>query len=324
MKKVFKGTARHLLGALGLEVHRRPRQLPDQIPSGDFHLLWRDWINLAPLRFAYIYAKNRQTQRAVSKWISADVLEDSLWRYGIPGDNLLEDLNRVESVITYTDILSFLSTLLTDPRYLEIGVSAGKNFYQMSKQLDDALLVGLDIEDINPVLEGLYHRRGTIWESANLHPFIKYDGIAMEKRFTLTEFSEPENSNRIYYLSGDKFEEELWQSLEGMCFNLVFSDACHTPESIETELEFMLQSRLIDPSEFIMMWDDVNEERLPSVLRATTTLSQRFPNKRPYAAVVDIHGTYGGGGGALHRMALFISDSALRPGSDTELASTSV
>lgn len=324
MKKIFKRTAQRLLGAFGLEVHRRPRQRPDQVPSGDFHLFWRDWIDLAPLRFAHIYSKNRQTQRAVSEWISVETLEDSLWRYGIPRNDLLEDLNRVEREITYTDVLSLLSTLLTGPRYLEIGVSAGKNFYQVSKQLHDALLVGLDIEDINPVLEGLYDIRRVVWESANVHPFITYDGNTVGKRFILTEYSEPENRNRIFYLSGNKFEQELWGSLAGMCFNLVFSDACHTPESLETELKFMLQSGLIDSSEFIMMWDDVNEELLPSVLRATTTLRQRFPEKRPYVALVDIRGTYGGGGGGLHRIALFVSDNALRPGSDAELVSPPV
>ncbi len=312
MKKVLKRTAQRLLRAFGLEVHRLPRQLPNQIPIGDFHLLWRDWIDLG------------QTQRAVSEWISVEVLEDSFWRYGIPRNDLLKDLNRVERDPTYTDVLSFLSTLLTRPRYLEIGVSAGKNFYQISKQLHDALLVGLDIEDINPVLEGLYHGGRTVWESANVHPFTRYDGKTVGKRFTLMEYSDLENRNRVLYLSGDKFEQELWEPLAGMCFNLVFSDACHTPESLETELEFMLQSRLIDLSEFIMMWDDVNEELLPSVLRATKTLSQRFPKKRPYAAIVDIHGTYGGGGGGLHRIALFVSDNALRPRTDAELVSRPV
>jgi len=322
MNTVFKRMAQRFLGAFGLEIHRRPRQLPDQIRMADLHLLWRHWIDPAPLRFAHIYTKNRQIQRAVSEWISVEALEDSLWRYGIPRNDLLVDLNQVDRDITYTDLLSFFSTFLTRPRYLEIGVSAGKNFYQISKQMHDALLVGLDIEEINPVLEGLYGGGTVVWKSVNVYPFTKHDGKSVGKQFTLTEYSEPENKNRVLYLSGNKFERELWESLAGMCFNLVFSDAFHTPESLETELELMLQLKLIDSSELIMMWDDVNEELLPTVVSAMKTLSQRFPRNRSYAAVIDIHGTYGGGGGGLHRIALFVSDNGLLPRSDPEPVST--
>jgi len=280
-------------------------------------VLWRDWIDLAPVRFADVYAKNRQTQRAVSEWMSTRVLDNSLWRYGIPRNDLLERLNRVDREITYTDVLSFLSTFLIRPRYLEIGVSAGKNFYQMSKQLHDALLVGLDIEDISPVLEGLYTHGRSVWKSADVYPFVRYDGQTVGREFSLTEYSQPENGNRVLYLSGNKFESQLWKSLSGMSFNLVFSDACHTPESLETELDFMMESNLIDTSEFIMMWDDVSEDLSPSVIRATEILSQRFPKNSPYAAVVDIHGTYGGSARGLHTIALFVDEKTLRPRSDT-------
>jgi hypothetical protein len=266
-------------------------------------------IDLAPLQFAQIYLKNRRIQQTVSEWVSPGLLDDSLWRYGIPKKEMIAELNHVDQNVTYTDLLSFLSTFLARPRYLEIGVSAGKNFYQISKQLRGTVLVGLDIEEMNPVLATRYSRGRKIWESAHDYDFTKHDGRPATKRFTLTEYADPETNNRLLYLSGNKFERELWEALSGMTFNLVFSDACHTPESVESELRFMYELGLIDPREFIMMWDDVTEGLLGAVGRATEILSQFFPKSDPYIRVSGIYGTYGG----RHRTALFVHDEALRP-----------
>ena len=276
-------------------------------------MFWRDWINRAPQQFADIYSTNRETQRTVSEWMSVDVLDDSLWRYGIPTNHLLATLNQVDRNITYTDILSFLSVFLTRPRYLEIGVSSGKNFYQISKHLRDTILVGLDIEDINPVLAGLYSYHKGVWESAHTHPFTKHDGETVGRRFSSTEYYDPQTGNRVLYLSGNKFEREVWESLSGMSFNLVFSDACHNPVSLTTELDFLLQTGLVDSEEFIMIWDDVSDDLIPPVIHAAKVLSKHFPMSRPYAALVGIHGTYGGDSEGLHRIAVFVHDETLKP-----------
>lgn len=311
VRDALKRAVLSALGTFGLEVHRRPLPRVDPIRKGDINALWRDWIDRDVQRFARIYVRNRHTQRRVPEWISEGVLDHSLWRYGMPRNELLQQLNGVDCNITYSDVLCYLATWLTQPRYLEIGVSAGKNLYQMSQQLRDAVLVGIDIEDINPILEHLLGPGTLVWKSAEAYPFTKFDGTEAWKKFSLMEFSQHERGNTIFYLSGDKFERALWERLEGKSFNLIFSDAHHTQRSLETEFTFLTQYGLIDSDEFIMLWDDVSDDVLPAVARATTVLRQQFSSSRPYTAVIDIHGTYGGGEQGLHSVAVFVHDKAL-------------
>ena len=229
----------------------------------------------------------------------------------MPRNELLQQLNAVDCDITYSDVLCYFATWLTQPRYLEIGVSAGKNLYQVSQHLNDAVLVGIDIEEINPVLEHLLGQGTLIWKSAEAYPFTKFDGTEVWKTFSLTEFSQHERGNTILYLSGDKFERALWERLEGRSFNLIFSDANHTQRSLETEFAFLMKYGLIDSHEFIILWDDVSDDLLPAVARAISVLGQQFSSSRPYTAVIDIHGTYGGGEQELHSVAVFVHDKAL-------------
>src|SRR5215469_14382894 len=121
----------------GLQIERRPARMRTDTVGG-FHVVWRDWIDPRVAEFARIYAENRAVQREVGTWIDRDALGNSLWRYGLPRANHdfhIGEINAVNRTITYTDLIVFFAGLLPEPRYLEIGVSSGKNFYQVVRHL---------------------------------------------------------------------------------------------------------------------------------------------------------------------------------------------
>jgi hypothetical protein len=302
---------------LGLKLEKFPPRVPDEV-AGNFHSVWRDWVHPHADEFAQVYLQNRVAQAAVKSWIDPEVVQNSLWRYGLTRLNWrteISDIDAVDRTITYTDLLVFLSRYLKDPRYLEIGVSTGKNFYQVSQRLRNALLVGLDIETINPRLQSLFSDEQLLWESDRLFPFSGSDGQVVDKRFTLAGYTDPATSNAIHYLSGDKFQEATWEPLSGKRFNLVFSDACHEPESLRTEMEYMLRHDVLDDQQLIMLWDDLGGDMTKMFLRVTDQLNARFPDCKPYRSLFRIPGTYGGTSrenGRLHMVGLYIHDAGLR------------
>ena len=65
----------------------------------------------------------------------------------------------INSEPTYTDVMAFLAGRLIAPvHYLEIGVSAGKTFYQMARVMKHGQLASFDIEELNPTLATLLER----------------------------------------------------------------------------------------------------------------------------------------------------------------------
>jgi hypothetical protein len=108
---------------------------PSEIERSHGRSYWQQWFSRDPALFSAIYAKNRETLKAIPNWITADTLNRSLWRYGvpnrltspIPGSINRIPLNEIESEITSPDLLAFIAKLcLPKLSYLEIGVSVGK------------------------------------------------------------------------------------------------------------------------------------------------------------------------------------------------------
>jgi hypothetical protein len=64
-------------------------------------------------------------------------------------------------------------------------------------------------------------------------------------------------SNQVRYLSGDIFDEQSWARLAGEKFNVIFSDAFHSPEALRFEYEMIKRYDLLDRGQFLMMWDDL-------------------------------------------------------------------
>lgn len=292
----------------GLQIERRPVRMRTDTVAG-FHVVWRDWIDARIAEFARIYAENRAVQREVGTWIDRDALGNSLWRYGLTRagqDFEIEEINAVNRTITYTDLIALFAGLLPEPRYLEIGVSSGKNFYQVVRHLRNTVAAGLDIEEMNPRLAELLPPSARMWESEASAPFTRIDGRAVQKTCTLTEHHDQARGNTILYLSGDKFTAEPWRRLSGQHFNVIFSDACHMPASLQTEVDFLVEFDVIDQGQFVMIWDDLGGEMTDAFFRATDKLVERCGDDTSYRALVEIPGTYGGGqaGSRLHFVGL--------------------
>jgi len=201
-----------------------------------------------------IKSKNRASLAMVESWITDSDFENSIYDYGIrPKNRPLIDAAIGEET-TLSDLIAYLSRDLTkDLRYLEIGVSVGKNFFQMLNQWNDAQLVGFDIEDINPVLKRYLEEGASVsWETMADSP--------RKKPSSLTDYTFKENRNHVRYLAGDLFDDGSWAKLAGSKFNLVFSDACHKPEAILREWHLIKSLRLLDEDEFVFVWDDVQGE----------------------------------------------------------------
>jgi hypothetical protein len=129
----------------------------------------------------------------------------------------------------------------------------GKNFFQMLNQWNDALLIGFDIEDINPVLEA-YLEKGRRVSRETMA------GSPRKRPSHLTDYAFKKNHNHVRYLAGDLFDDSSWERLAGNTFNLVFSDACHDPRAIVREWQLIKSLQLLDEDEFIFVWDDLRGE----------------------------------------------------------------
>jgi len=117
-----------------------------------------------------------------------------------------------------TDLLSALLYRYDRPSYLELGVSAGKNLYALAPHVQDlgGTITGVDIEERSPVLDGI----------------------------------------RMRYVRGDLLKPAAWDALAGGCqYDLVFSDACHTPEALRREGEELRRGLLSRRGTIV--WDDI-------------------------------------------------------------------
>jgi len=255
---------------------------------------FRDWFGEDIATFARTYAGNREALARVKKWARAEDLASSLWRYGVPEqwdtgqlDIGETGLNEIESEITYTDLIAFICSKINDLRYLEIGVSVGKNFYQICRQFPKGRLVGLDIEMPNPVLQEALGVN-LAEHSTGIRQLV--DSLSGQKKTVeLSTYS----SDNITYLRGNQLSNDTWSVLNGQNFNFIFSDGVHSPDALNSEFEFLTSHELIDTSgPFVMYWDDlVNFEMQNAFNQCASRLKEIFSGG--WHGLHWIHGTYG-------------------------------
>ncbi len=199
-----------------------------------------------------IMRKNRSNLAAVPSWISDRDYQGSIFHYGLPEYARPFIDGYIGDETTYSDIIAYFAKQLARPvRYFEIGVSVGKNFFQLLHQLGNADMVGLDIEDINPVLAGfLAERDKSEWPTM--------EGSLRKAPSRLTEYEFAPNRNRVRYIAGDVFDGETWLKLKGEKFNLIFSDAYHSGDALKREWDWISRLELIDETGFAFVWDDLD------------------------------------------------------------------
>jgi hypothetical protein len=279
---------------------------PTEIERSRLRSYWQEYFSLDPELFGAVYARNRETLRAVRTWISEETLERSLWRYGVPEEwanntnsgyvdrTALED---IESEVTSADLLAFLARrFLPKLSYLEIGVSVGKTLLQMNNQVADAQIVGLDVEEINPILRDGFDTCDEVWRDAVAHPVETLSKGMVSKYATCHRLTSRATTNIFHYVSADQFRDETWSFsfLKGRRFNLVFSDGVHTPEALRSELQFLIRHDLIDNDRFFMVWDDlVHPLTQPAFLDNAKTLCRMFNRGDEAISLYSLHGSYG-------------------------------
>ena len=222
---------------------------------------------------------NRRSLQQVANWIDDKAFAGSFFNYGVP-DFIKGDINKpVGDPFTYTDIMVLLAKKYFDKvNYLEIGVSVGKNFFQMMNALPDASLTGFDIEEINPILEQyLRPRKRTEWSTPA--------GSVKKNPSSLKTYD-----RNIAYLSADVWDESGWGQLKGNRYNIVFSDALHTPEAILYEFKMLEKYGLLD-DRFVIIWDDLVGKMKNSFFRIIRKYNERYGIKDIY--LLEVNGWIG-------------------------------
>jgi hypothetical protein len=224
---------------------------------------------------------NRDTLSQVSTWLLRNEDGTILDTYMLP-QVVIENIDKpIGKEITYSDLLNYFSTYLNgEIQFLELGVSVGKNLFQVCKFLKHAKLVGVDCLEINKPLENLFMGKEVLdcWPSYSLTQS-KYDLLDLIRKYQIrnddilkyyqSEVSRNQkissitkynySTNEFYFISGMILDENIWQKMAARSFkfNLLFSDAYHVNEAVLYEYEMMTKYQLI-ADEFIFIWDDLN------------------------------------------------------------------
>lgn len=260
---------------------------------------WADWLSKDPVRFGQVYRVNRDYLRTVDRWFTPESLVDSLWRYGVPPQwDARQDsmnatgLNDIELEVTYTDLIAVMASRLDNLRYLEIGVSVGKNFMQIVKQFPDAEIFGLDVEDLNPRIAQEFERVETVWQSDRAYAVETLSGHPARIRLAIQKLHR-KDGRPVTYIKGDQFSPDTWAALKGNKFNFIFSDGVHSPRALLDEMDHISRNELIAEGPFTMYWDDLVNVGMQDAFKSNCeTLAQICSAESDYG-LHWIHGTYG-------------------------------
>jgi hypothetical protein len=246
------------------------------------------FILFPPSKIAPVIKNNRQTLKNIPKWIDDDIYDNAIYFYGVPKrvKHILD--SDVGNDLTYSDVMLYLSQKLKKKiNYLEMGVSVGKNFYQVLNYLKNSQLVGFDIENINPVLEKLLTEGKTAEQWNTIEKSMKKD-LSSKKTYKY-----PSNNNSVQYISGDVWDENSWKRLEGNKFNMIFSDAVHSPEALIFEHDMLKKYNLIDDEEFVILWDDLGDDMTKSFDIISNDLKKNYDLKKNNIMILPLSGWLG-------------------------------
>ncbi|MCE0522939.1 MAG: hypothetical protein LV480_08510 [Methylacidiphilales bacterium] len=204
------------------------------------------------VRLQEIIRQNRRALKEVDDWLPAGLLGGSVFRYGVNPD--VEKLLNLplDNECSLADLLAYFGRTLNEPlKYLELGVSVGKTFWQILNTCAPCECWAFDIEEINPVLKQRFVEQSRDeWSSPP---------DSMKKTASsITHFVHPSSGGKIHYICADIFDERAWQLLAGQGFNLILSDALHTPQALDFEWRQMTKLNIFSPKDVTIMWDDLD------------------------------------------------------------------
>jgi hypothetical protein len=206
------------------------------------------------VRLQEIICKNRRSLREIDDWLPAGLIEKSVFRYGVnPEVEPLLNLP-LDDECAHADLLAYFGKTLDEPtKYLELGVSVGKTLWQILNGCAPCECWAFDIEEINPVLKQRFVEQSRDeWPSPP---------DSMKKTpSSVSRFVHTPSGSKINYICADIFDERAWQFLVGQGFNLVLSDALHTPQALDFEWRQMTKLNIFSPKNLMIMWDDLDGE----------------------------------------------------------------
>lgn len=234
-----------------------------------------------------IINQNRMVLAKIPEWFDESTYQESIFMYGLP-PHVKDLINKdVGSEPTYSDLLCYLSTTFSKkPVYLELGVSFGKNFFQLINFLKNTTLIGFDFEEINPILEKFFCNHNKIAEWPTVTNSMK------KTQSSLHKYMYQPSANTIFYLNGDVLDESSWKQLAGKKINLIFSDAFHTPEAILREYMMIEKYDLLD-NECIMVWDDLNDDMIWAFNMIFERMQKKFGLSSSARTIIQIRGWLG-------------------------------
>mgnify|MGYP003648403309 CR=1 FL=1 len=221
---------------------------------------------------AEVIKYNRNTLSTVSSFINDHHYNQSPDNYGLPQSvRHLIDLP-LNDDLTYVDVIMYLQQYLTPHRagavkYVEIGVSVLKTFFQVSNFLSDSELYAFDINDINQTIADKFTKTG---EEGSINRY---------------EY----NTNKIRHFKGDVFKKEDFVNFQKEIngeVNIIFSDAHHTGEGLKSEYNNYIKGALAN--DFILYYDDLQNEDMRNVfVEIAKDFKSRSPNNTSALMVVN-------------------------------------
>lgn len=193
----------------------------------------------------------RSTLNQIENWIDEDAVEKSIYKYGLLPHTRAAMNKPLVKDATIIDVIQYFVQLYGDGvSYLEIGVSVGKTFWSVVNAVPNASATALDIEDMNPVIASHFE-----FKSSELFPTT----IATDRKapYQESKYCFVKNNCHISYIAGDVYDAETWRRLHGRKFQVVFSDAAHSPAAILKEWDEITSRGLLDEGDFTVIWDDL-------------------------------------------------------------------
>ena len=245
-------------------------------------------LNFDKTKMDQVIAENRAVVASFGDWIDPAAMAASTFQYGLSPEWATALQRPSSAKLSYSDILAYIaSASSTDTSYLEVGVSVGKNFWQVLNHVRGGFLAGLDIENINPPLASKL-------TPVSSEPIASSFQSVRKSGPKLECFEFAPRQNRVEYHAGDVFDPAIWQGLKGRKFNLIFSDAFHHPEAVLFEWKQLIELDLLDRSGFTILWDDLVSKSIRNVFNEIVSDCIRlFGMTRRNACLMHVSGWVG-------------------------------
>lgn len=193
----------------------------------------------------------RGTLMQIEDWIDEGAVSRSVYSYGLlPHTRAAMNKPLIDDITILDAIQYFVQSHGNGVSYLEIGISVGKTFWSVVNAVPNASATALDIEDMNPVIAKQFEIK-----SSEIFPTT----IATDRKtpYQESKYYLARNNCSISYVAGDVYDAETWRRLDGRKFQVIFSDAAHSPAAILKEWDEITSRGLLDENGFTVIWDDL-------------------------------------------------------------------